>query len=156
MSGVTNTDSMSVVLPAGGIYIHTVFIPRECDSTYDITLYTSYTADHNTTNDTMHVTLHPCTLDLQSNTGGKTHAEIAGGNFYLFPNPTSGILFLESKNKLPFSLTVYHVAGNVVYNDVSLSHVKQMDTGVLENGFYVVLVETSPGVARISFVVEHH
>jgi hypothetical protein len=90
-------------------------------------------------------TFAPLEWDVQCGAVGID--ELAGTGFRMFPNPTSGLLYIEllEAQARPLSIAVFDVAGrqvmNVPVNNLA-SGTNTIDLGSLQNGQYLVQVTT--------------
>ncbi len=67
-------------------------------------------------------------------------------NLQVFPNPTSGLLQIES-NEIPLSIQVYDVIGKHIKNVNGITLSNSVDLSELANGIYIIQVQFEDGFA---------
>ena len=74
-------------------------------------------------------------------------------DFNIYPNPTTGVLFLESN--LFESIHIFDVTGKLVWNTQNLttSFNNQLDVSALEAGIYFIVAENKSGVKKAKFTL---
>ena len=71
----------------------------------------------------------------------------------MFPNPTTDVLYINSKSEI-INLTVVNTAGQVVMNNAVHSEKTQIEVNKLQAGVYFVNVETAKGISTQKIVVK--
>ncbi len=78
----------------------------------------------------------PATVSIQENAGFENEIR-------LFPNPTSGMLFIENKNNTPIKLEIYDLPGKLILKpEINASNI---DISKIPAGMYVVKIYTPIG-----------
>ena len=71
----------------------------------------------------------------------------------LFPNPSTDILYIDSKNVI-LNISVFNVAGQEVYNAVVNQNKTQIEVNSFDAGVYFVNVETVNGISTQKIIVK--
>lgn len=145
---VGNQINLSVCYYAGILTLvttndHTFFVPAPQPNNYTINV-TAYSTDNMTTCDFSTVT------GFTSYTLGNATFTEAKNNIRLFPNPTKGDLQIEAENLTVNAVKVYNLLGQLVKSSTNL----QNDISDLENGSYLVVMETENGSVTKKIILQ--
>jgi len=77
--------------------------------------------------------------------------EVASIEVQLFPNPTSNVLSIQSK-EIMNSLTVRDASGRIVANQTANSSSTTLDVAVLKAGIYFITIDSNNGSVTKRFV----
>lgn len=77
------------------------------------------------------------------------------GSFQLFPNPTSGQLFIVAGESLQFiGLTIFDSSGKTIYSDTHANTSIILDISSYNSGMYVVSIKTSEQVSYHKIILK--
>ena len=76
-------------------------------------------------------------------------------NVDIFPNPTSGILNINTFNNFPFHLVIYNSLGKIVFNEQIVEFSKAIDMRNLANGIYLVNIKDNFGKSFTKKIVKN-
>jgi len=59
----------------------------------------------------------------------------------IYPNPTSGVIYVKLKDDISHKVTVYDISGKILKEIYSSRIIEVIDLNEFENGVYIVSVE---------------
>ncbi len=70
---------------------------------------------------------------------------ISKDNISIFPNPTSGLVNIESESINNATIKIYNLLGKVVASEIALSNYKSLNLNYLPNGTYFIQISDDKG-----------
>ena len=71
----------------------------------------------------------------------------------IFPNPTQGIININSEEKIE-SITIYDALGKMVFSESNFDLGSRVDVSELNNGTYIIEVQTEDGITSSRLIIE--
>ncbi|MFK7049264.1 T9SS type A sorting domain-containing protein [Flavobacterium columnare] len=72
-------------------------------------------------------------------------------NFYYYPNPTTDLLYLETKKKLPIKFSIIDLNGKIIIPERTLEK-NYIDTRSLNSGIYILLLNQENITTKIKLI----
>ncbi|WP_262494699.1 T9SS type A sorting domain-containing protein [Flavobacterium davisii] len=72
-------------------------------------------------------------------------------NFYYYPNPTTDLLYLETKKKLPIKFSIINLNGKIIIPERTLEK-NYIDTRSLNSGIYILLLNQENITTKIKLI----
>lgn len=82
---------------------------------------------------------------IKGGTVGLSELELESNHVSIFPNPTNGVLNIDSQLEVT-SIQIFNLNGKNVYSIVNFDSKNSIDLSELDNGFYIIKINSEKGV----------
>ena len=76
-------------------------------------------------------------------------------DFYIYPNPTNGLLNLQMSQVENAQIKIYNVFGECIYQNISTSSNQLIDLSSQADGIYFINIKTNEGMINKKIIVNH-